>query len=143
MNFVKFAIVYMEKSRENSLANFRWNICLRLVLKNKRTMLAVKKMASASPKRRKNGSTMADDKVDWFPTTDINTPLGIPLLIDRYGDRRTAGQLVDDRNVIICGAGMDAAAPFHHYPPPWHPSRPPHHLTLANPPSGSTIRAGC
>jgi len=63
-------------------------------------------------------TTLADDKVDWLPTTDINTPLSIRLLIDRYGDRRTAGQLVDDRNVIICGAGMDATAPFHHYPPP-------------------------
>lgn len=48
-------------------------------------------------------------------TTDINTLLGISLLIDRYDSRRVAGQLVDDRNVIICGAGMDATAPFHHY----------------------------
>jgi len=52
------------------------------------------------------------DKIDWLPITDINTPLGIPLLIDRYGDRRTADQLVDNRNVIICGTGMDATTPF-------------------------------
>lgn len=65
----------------------------------------------------RSAAATADDKVDWLRPPTSTPRLGIPLLIDRYGGRRVAGQLADDRNVIICGAGMDATAPFHHYPP--------------------------
>lgn len=141
----KSRILYMEKSWETFLQEFSPLVYLHASRSQEQAHNASfgfrrKENRGRSRKIGRAVVTMADDKVDCHPTTDINTPLSIPLLIDRYGDRRTAGQLVDDRNVIICGAGMDATAPFHHYPPS---SRPLHHLTLANPPSGLTIRAGC
>lgn len=57
--------------------------------------------------------------------TDINTPLSISLLIDRYDSRRVAGQLVDDRNVIICGAGNGCDHPFPSLPAALAPTCPP------------------
>lgn len=144
MNLAKIAYCVYGKILGNfSSEIFAVGICLDTFTRTNAQQVSSQRK---SRKRRKSSltvATMADDKVDWLPTTDINTPLGILLLIDRNGDRRTAGQLVDDRNVIICGAGMDATAPFHHYPPPWHPPMPTSPLHPANPPSGLTIRAGC
>lgn len=67
-----------------------------------------------------------DDDGRWqgrsASVTDINTPLSISLLID---GRRVAGQLVDDRNVIICGVGNGCDHPFPSLPAALAPTCPP------------------
>ncbi|KAG7201736.1 hypothetical protein KM043_004459 [Ampulex compressa] len=70
-----------------------------------------------------------DDRVD----RGHQHPGRYPLLIDRYVGRWVAGQLVDGRNVIICGAGMDAS--FHPLDSPAGP-RASRWLAMPNPPSG-------